>query len=57
MMWGGWNNMMGYWNGLAGCGSSGVYGLLSQITWIGLLVLIFLAIVKLWQSINKSNKR
>lgn len=52
MMGGGWGNMMGNWNNPLGYNPLGFYGLLTALTWIGLLVLLFLAIVKLWRSIK-----
>lgn len=44
-------NMMGNW------GPWGFYGFLGTLFWIGLLILLFLAIVKLWRSINEDKDK
>ncbi|MBI2592712.1 MAG: hypothetical protein HYW37_00930 [Candidatus Colwellbacteria bacterium] len=48
--------MMGNWSNPWTYNSWGIIGLIGTLFWIGLLILLFLAIVKLWRSIDKENK-
>lgn len=54
-MMGGWSN----W-GMMNCGFGGgwwLFGIFGLLFWIGVLTLLFLGIVRLWQSVKQNDKK